>query len=166
MIAAETTCAAAIIFPLWRVVERDVAYRANLGAATAVYAHIGIDGELPVGYHEAVEVGTNDVAHRPGSHSHRQLTVARLAVDDDLQVVVKVLARLFFFITFTLGCVRVHERQADVALRHRQRLTACEHDAACSQFALHHLHGKPYAVAAGTQGVGVVCGDRRLVYGM
>ena len=66
MIAAETTRTAAIIFPYRCVVEGDVADWAHLGTLAAVDADVGIDGELPVSNHEAVEVGADDVGERPG----------------------------------------------------------------------------------------------------
>ena len=66
MIAAETTRTAAIIFPYRCVVKRDVAHGTHLSTLAAVDADVGIDGELLVGYHKAVEVGADDVAERPG----------------------------------------------------------------------------------------------------
>ena len=80
MIAAETTCAAAIIFPLWHIGKLNVADRAFLRTATAVDTHVGIDGELPVGYHVAVEVGAYDVAERPRRQTEGQLSVANLQI--------------------------------------------------------------------------------------
>ena len=66
MIAAETTRTAAIIFPYRCVVKCNVADGAHLGAASAMDADVGIDRELAVGDHKAVEVGADDVAERPG----------------------------------------------------------------------------------------------------
>ena len=65
MIAAETTCAAAIIFPFGRFAKYDVTDRAYLRTFAAMGADVGIDGEFLVGYHEAVEVGPDDVTERP-----------------------------------------------------------------------------------------------------
>ena len=71
MIAAETTSAAAIIFPFrggsltafiaMLASHHNVARRAHFGALAAMDAHVLIDCELPVGNHVAVEVAADNV---------------------------------------------------------------------------------------------------------
>lgn len=156
MIAAETTRAAAIIFPFRRVVEDDVTHRAHLRAQAAMQAHVGIDREFPVGYHVAVEVGTDDVAERPRRQSQRQSAVPRLSFLYHLNIYIQVLPGLLLLRVFALRAVSVHEGQADVALGHRERLAALDRDALSRQLPGQHLHGQPRAVAARTQDVGVV----------
>ena len=65
MITAETTCAAAVVFPLGCFAKYDVTDRTHLGTFATMDADVGIDGEFLVGYHEAVEVSPNDVAEGP-----------------------------------------------------------------------------------------------------
>ena len=69
MIAAETTCTAAIVFPFGRFAECYVADRTHLRTFPAVDADVGIDGKFLVGYHEAVEIGSDDVAEGPWGES-------------------------------------------------------------------------------------------------
>ena len=156
MIAAETTRTAAIIFPYRCVVKCNVADGAHLSTLAAVDADVGIDGELLVGYHKAVEVGTDDVAERPGRQSERQLRVARLPFGDDALEVGQPAAGLILLLTLAFGCVGIHKRQTNVALGHRQRLTAVEHDVLCAQLVGQHLHRQSRTVATRTQGVRVV----------
>ena len=69
VIAAETTCAAVIIFPFGCFVKLYVADRAYLRTFATVDADIGIDGKFLVGDHEAVEICSDDVAEGPWSES-------------------------------------------------------------------------------------------------
>ena len=69
MIAAETTGAATIMFPLGKAVEGNIADRAFLGTPSTMDAHIAVHSKLLVRYHKAVEVSTYDVAESPGSQS-------------------------------------------------------------------------------------------------
>ena len=73
MIAAETTRTAAIIFPCRNLVEYNVAHGTHLSTLAAMQADIGIDGELPVGNHKAIEIGTDDVTERPRRQAKFQL---------------------------------------------------------------------------------------------
>ena len=159
MIAAETTRAAAIIFPSRRAVELNVAHRTHLGTAATVGADVAVDSELLVCNHEAVEVSTNDVTERPGRQPQRQLTIARFSVQDNLLECLQLYPRPLQLPVFTFGGVGVHKGQTDVALRHRQRLTALQRDALLLQFLGQHRHRQSCAVATGTERVGVVLGD-------
>ena len=86
MIAAETTGTAAIIFPCGQsLLQNDVADGTCFLATPAVGADIGIEHEFPVGNHEAVEVGTDDVTEGPRGESELQLTIARLPLFNDCQ---------------------------------------------------------------------------------
>ena len=77
MIAAETTGTAAVVFPCrLAVFHDDVADGTSFFAAPAVGAGVGIDRELPVGNHVAVEVGTDDVAEGPRGEAELQGAVA------------------------------------------------------------------------------------------
>ena len=70
MIATETTGAAVIVSPMGNaVVEVNVAHGALLGTQPTMAAYIGIDGELAVSNHTAVEVTADDVGHEPGGGS-------------------------------------------------------------------------------------------------
>ena len=80
MIAAETTCTAAIIFPLGHLVEFDIVRRTCLGTQAAMQADVCIDRELTVGNHEAVEVGTYHVAERPRCQTFCQPAIAALPI--------------------------------------------------------------------------------------
>ena len=156
MIAAETTRTAAIIFPSGGAVEHDVADGTHLGTQSAVQAHVGVDGELLVGNHVAVEVSPNDVTERPRRQSQGQTAVACLPFLDHLNKYIQVFAGLLLFLTFPLRCVGIHEGQADVALRHRERLATVHRDALFRQLLRQHLDGQPRAVAAGAQNVRIV----------
>lgn len=59
MVAAEATCATAVMPPLWNVFKPDVNYRTLLGATATVNTHIAVNGELLVSYHKTVEIGTD-----------------------------------------------------------------------------------------------------------
>ena len=69
VIAAETTCAAVIIFPFGRFAKYDVTDRAYLRTFATVDADVGIDGKFLVGDHEAVEICSDDVAKGPWGES-------------------------------------------------------------------------------------------------
>ena len=69
MIAAETTCATAIVFPFRRFAKLYVADGTHLCTFAAMDADIGIDGEFPVGNHEAVKISSYDVAEGPRGES-------------------------------------------------------------------------------------------------
>ena len=79
MIAAETTCTAAIIFPLGHLVEFDIVRRTCLGTQAAMQADVCIDRELTVGNHEAVEVGSNHVTECPRRQTLCQPAIAALS---------------------------------------------------------------------------------------
>ena len=66
MIAAETTGATTIVFPMGKAVEGNIADRAFLGTTSTMDAHIAVHSKLPVRNHKAVEVSTNDMAEGPG----------------------------------------------------------------------------------------------------
>ena len=67
VIAAETTCAAVIIFPFGCFVKLYVADGTHLQTFATVDADVGIDGKFLVGDHEAVEICSDDVAKGPWS---------------------------------------------------------------------------------------------------
>ena len=90
MIAAETTCAAAIMFPFRNTVKDNVIDRALFGTTATMCADVAVDGELLVAYHEAVEVGPDDVTECPRCQPQRQLTVVRLALIDHFYKSVKI----------------------------------------------------------------------------
>ena len=69
MIAAEATCATAIVFPFRRFAKLYVADGTHLCTFAAMDADIGIDGEFPVGNHEAVKISSYDVAEGPRGES-------------------------------------------------------------------------------------------------
>ena len=69
VIAAETTCAAVIIFPFGCFVKLYVADGTHLRTFATVDADVGIDGKFLVGDHEAVEICSDDVAEGPWSES-------------------------------------------------------------------------------------------------
>lgn len=126
---------------------------------------IGIDGELLVRNHEAVEVGTDDVAERPRRKTQRQLTVTTLTADNDLNKILQFSLRQLLLLTFAFRGISVHKRQADVTLRHRQRLAALQTNALGTQFPVKHLYSQPRAITAGTEGIRVMRGQRREVRG-
>ena len=140
MVAAETACATAVVFPVWNVFKPDVAYRTLFGATTAVNTDIAVNGELLVSNHKTVEVSTDDMAECPGRQSQFQLAVGSLSVDDYLDKSVQVLPCLLYLLVFTLRLVRVHKRQTDIAFRHDKRLHALQVDALAGQFLCEHLH--------------------------
>lgn len=92
-------------------------------------ADIGIDRELLVGYHEAVEVGTDNVAERPGCQSEGQLAVADLAVLHYLDEFLQLHLRLVLLLAFPLGRVGIHKGQANIAFGHDERLAALQFNA-------------------------------------
>jgi len=114
--------------------ELDVADGTDLGALATMQAAVGVDGELAVGNHEAVEVGADDVAERPGRQSEGELAVTATAIDDDLDELLQINLCLLYLLTFALWGVCVHKGQANVALGHCERLTALQRDALGRQF--------------------------------
>ena len=156
MIAAETTRTAAIIFPLGHLVEFDIVRRTCLGTQAAMQADVSIDRELIVGNHEAVEVGTDDVAECPRSQSRMGMRLARNPIDNHFRILLKLLGGLGNFLFLALGGVGVHEGQAYVALGHDEREGAGNRQSLDVQLLLQHLYGAADAVAAGTEGVDVV----------
>jgi len=156
MIAAETTRTAAVIFPFRNVTELNIAHWTDLFAEAAVDADVIINRKLPVGYHEAIEIGTYHVTERPGGDSLFQALKSPFPPDDDILIYSQIFLRLTLFLFFTLRAVGIHEGQTDVAFGHHQRLTAMQHDSFCCQFLSEHLHGQPRAVSAGTQGECIV----------
>ena len=84
MIAAETTRTAAIIFPYRCVVKCNVADGAHLSTLAAVDADVGIDGELLVGDHPAIEVVAHDVAHSPRRNALNGMCLTCLSLYDNL----------------------------------------------------------------------------------
>ena len=156
VVAAEAAGAASVMLPAGRFLEGNLAHGTFLGAASAVDADIGVDGEFLVGNHIPVEIGTDDMAECPGRQTPLQAAVARLAVDDNLDEFVKVVPGLLRLLAFALRRVRVHERQADVAFGHDERLAALKADAFEGQFLRQHFHGQSCAVAAGAQRIGIM----------
>ena len=153
MVASETTCTTAVMFPLRELVEHDVANRAFCRTTPTVDTHIGVNGELLVSNHETVEVSTDNMAEHPRHRPQRQLTVTRLFVNDHLDESIQVMPGLLDLLTFTFRLVRVHKRQTDITLRHDERPNALQVDALPCQFLCQHLHCQTRVVATGAQRV-------------
>lgn len=99
-------------------IQFDIASRAHFLTLAAMDAEVGIYGEFLVGYHIAVEVGTDNVAEGPRRQTSPGVNLALAMFCYYLTVFMQLLGRFLYFRVLPFWLVGLHKRQTDIAFRH------------------------------------------------
>lgn len=114
--------------------------------------------ERLVGDQPAVEGGTEDTAVDAWPTADGQVLYVPLMLFDLLGIGFQVFRSLVLLGFLPLFLVYIHERQADIRLRHEQREGGIECDAFLGQHVAEDVHGFTYRVASSAERIDIVPG--------